>query len=116
MTAPVGVAFSWGNKGKGKERNNGKLPGGKSITLFIPVIDIGVLASFRLGNDSSEVAAEIKLANIVSPGLYFYYGFGKCPISIGLGGQLGPQLRDVTATEVNIDKNYYFRFGFKGTG
>jgi hypothetical protein len=111
ITAPIGVALSWGNIGKGKTRSNGKVSGGKSMTLFIPVIDIGSMASFRMGNDSSAVASEVKLANIISPGLYFYYGFGKCPISIGLGGQLGPQLREVTATDVNIDKNFYFRFG-----
>jgi len=112
LTAPVGVAFSWGKFGQGNKRNNGKVSGGKSVTVFIPVIDVGALASFRMGNDSCKVAAEIKLANIISPGLYLYYGFGKCPISVGLGGQLGPQLREVTATDINIDKNYYFRFGF----
>jgi hypothetical protein len=111
ITAPVGVAVSWGNLGKGKTRNSGKISGGKSLTLFVPVIDIGSMASFRMGNDSTDVASEVKLANIISPGLYLYYGFGKCPVSIGLGGQLGPQLRNVNATDVNIDKNYYFRFG-----
>jgi len=112
ITAPVGVAVSWGNFGKGKTGCQGKVSGGKSLTLFIPVIDIGSMASFRVGNDSSEVASEVKLANIISPGLYLYYGFGKSPISIGLGGQIGPQLREVTASDINIDKNYYFRFGF----
>jgi hypothetical protein len=112
LTAPVGVAFSWGNFGKGKKRCNGSVSGGKSFTIFIPVIDIGSMASFRMGNDSSKVASEVTLSNIISPGLFFYYGFGKCPISIGLGGQLGPQLRDVTARNINIDENYYIRFGF----
>jgi hypothetical protein len=111
LTAPVGVAFSWGNLGKGKIRQSGRETGGKSISLFLPLIDIGAMASFRMGNDSSEVASEVKLANIISPGLYLYYGFGKCPVSVGLGGQLGPQLREVTAENVNIDKNFYFRYG-----
>ena len=114
LTAPVGVAFSWGNKGKRTKKCNGDARGGKSYTLFLPVIDIGSIASFRMGDDSSKVASEITLSNIISPGLYFYYGFGKCPISIGFGGQLGPQLRGVTAkaASLNIDKNYYLRFGF----
>lgn len=118
ITAPVGVAFSWGNLGhrrnhdQGKIGVNGKICGGKSISLFIPVVDVGSLATFRIANDSSKVASEIKLANIISPGLYLYYGFGKCPVSIGIGGQLGPQLRSVTASEINIDKNYYLKFGF----
>jgi hypothetical protein len=112
ITAPVGVAVSWGNFGKDKVKCNKKVSGGKSLTIFVPVIDVGSMASFRMGNDSSEVASEVKLSNIISPGLYFYYGFGKCPISMGLGVQAGPQLREVTAEINNIDKNLYFRFGF----
>lgn len=112
LTAPVGVAFSWGNIGKGKENCKGNVSGGKSFTLFLPVIDVGALASFRMGDDSTNVASEVTLSNIVSPGLFFYYGFGKCPVSIGLGGQFGPQLRGVTAIDIDIDKNYYLRFGF----
>lgn len=112
LTAPVGVAFNWGNKGQRKKDCDGNLRGGKSYTIFFPIIDVGSIASFRLGDDSSKVASEVKLSNIISPGLFFYYGFGKCPISIGLGGQLGPQIRDVTASDVNFDKNYYLRFGF----
>jgi hypothetical protein len=112
LTAPIGIAFSWGNIGKGKVKCIGNISGGKSLTLFLPVIDVGALASFRMGDDSTNVASEVTLSNIVSPGLFLYYGFGKCPISIGLGGQFGPQLRGVTATNINIDKNYYLRFGF----
>lgn len=112
ITAPVGIAFSWGNIVKGNKRCCNKISGGKSFTVFVPVIDVGSIASFRMGNDSSNVASEVTFSNIISPGLFFYYGFGKCPISIGLGGQLGPQLRGVTAKDLNIDKNYYLRFGF----
>lgn len=113
VTAPVGVAFSWG-KIKGKDlvhKKSGKKVGGKSVSIFIPVIDVGSFATFRLSDDSSNVSSEVKLKNIISPGLYVYYGFGKCPISIGAGAQLGPQLREVNAKNINIDKNYYIRFG-----
>ena len=113
LTAPVGVAVSFGNIGKGPKECNCKRPGGKSITLFVPLIDVGSVASFRLGNDSTRIASKITLSNIIAPGFYIYYGFGKSPFSIGIGGQLGPQLREVTATsDLNIDKNYYLRFGF----
>lgn len=112
VTAPIGVAFSWGKKHPiFKKALEGKDPGGKSFTIFVPIIDVGSMASFRAGDDSSKVASEVTFSNIISPGLYFYWGFGKCPISIGLGGQLGPQLREVTATNINVDKNLYFRFG-----
>jgi hypothetical protein len=107
LSAPVGVAFSVGNLRKG---SNGE-HGGKSISLFISLIDIGALATFRLNDDQSKVASEIELKNIVAPGAYFYYGFGKCPISLGAGVQLGPQLREVTTTNINVEKNYYLRYG-----
>jgi len=110
VTAPVGVAFSWGKLGDGPKKN-GDVKGGKSLTVFFPLIDVGSIATFRLGDETSNVAAEIKLQNIIAPGLYAYYGFGKAPISIGLGGQIGPQLREINATDINIDKNFYVRFG-----
>lgn len=114
VTAPVGVAFSWGKIKKNKELHDNdrkRTIGNKSVSIFIPLIDVGSMASFRLGNDSSKVASKVTLSNIISPGLYVYYGFGKCPISIGIGGQVGPQLREVTALSNNVDKNFYVRFG-----
>ena len=110
LTAPVGIAFSWGNK-KSQAVRNGKTVGGKSISLFIPVVDIGALASYRFADDSSSVSSVVQLKNIISPGLYVYYGLGKCPVSIGLGAQMGPQLRTITAQDINVDKNIYVRFG-----
>lgn len=108
VTAPVGLAFSW----KLKHFLDGKKPGGKSFTIFVPLIDIGALASFRLNDDQTNIAADIELKNIIAPGLYFYLGLGKCPISIGAGAQLGPQLRGVSEGTPTIDtKNIYIRYG-----
>ena len=112
LTAPVGIAFSRGNIAKGNKRCcDNKVSGGKSFTVFVSLIDVGALASYRLANDSSKVASEVTLSNIISPGLFIYYGLGRSPISIGAGCQLGPQLRNVTASNVNVDKNFYLRFG-----
>ena len=119
VTAPLGVAFNWGNYGNGKrsdspeeaKHKNGNEKGGKSLTLFIPLIDVGSIATYRLSDDSSDVAADIKFENIIAPGLYFYYGFGKIPLSLGIGGQVGPQLREINDTDINVDKNFYMRFG-----
>lgn len=109
LTAPVGLAFSWGNKFKcDKDAKSG----GKSITLFVPLIDVGVLASYRINDSNTTIASDIQLKNIVSPGLYVYYGFGKCPISVGLGAQLGTQLREVNEGVATIETDkLYFRYG-----
>jgi hypothetical protein len=115
VTAPLGVAFSWGRLANGSRKHdtddNKYRKGGKSLTLFVPLIDVGSIATFRLGDETSNVAAEIKLENIIAPGVYGYWGFGKVPVSIGLGGQIGPQLRQINATDINIDQNFYLRFG-----
>jgi hypothetical protein len=113
-TAPVGVAFSWGNIHNGKRRkpiDTSNKKGGQSFTIFVPLIDVGAIATFRLGDDSTKIASNILLKDIIAPGLYLYYGFGNCPISLGIGGQVGPQLRDVTAKNINETQNIYFRFG-----
>ena len=111
LTAPVGLAFSWGNKFKCNKDKDKKL-GGKSITLFVPIIDVGVLASYRINDSQTAIASNIELKNIVSPGLYLYFGFGKCPISLGVGAQLGTQIRSIDAGVPVIDNdNIYLRYG-----
>ncbi|MES2276434.1 MAG: hypothetical protein V4592_10450 [Bacteroidota bacterium] len=107
ITAPVGLAFSWGQK----HFWDGKNPGGKSFTIFLSLIDVGALASFRLNDDKSNIASDIQLKNIISPGCYFYWGLGKCPVSIGAGAQVGPQLRQVSTTvNTNSTNNIYIRY------
>jgi hypothetical protein len=47
ITAPIGVAFSWGKKRKvlgGYERDS---RGGHSLSLFVPIVDIGAAFSYR---------------------------------------------------------------------
>jgi hypothetical protein len=87
VTAPLGVAFNWGNIGNGR-RNDSMTKeeqlkkahkGGKSFSLFFPLIDVGALATFRIGDNSSHVASEVKKKNIIAPGLYGYWGLGKIP-------------------------------------
>jgi hypothetical protein len=108
VTAPVGFAFTFGNLGRSDNLKNSN---GKSLTFFVPLIDVGALAAFRFQNDSSNTASNVQLKNILAPGLYAYFGFGKCPLSLGFGAQIGPQLRSVSATDINTNKNFYIRYG-----
>jgi hypothetical protein len=104
--APVGVAFSAGGYKRADDR------GGKSHSLFVSVIDVGTLASFRFMDPNTSVASTIQLKDIVAPGLYYVFGFGKSPVSIGAGAQLGPNLRDIDpAGAPKINEDYYFRYG-----
>ncbi len=97
MTAPVGVAFSWGH---GCCSSSNKSAGSSSI--FVSLIDVGALSTFRIDDDETEALPEVTLANIFAPGLYYVYGIPKTPLSIGLGAQLGPQLRKITATDATL--------------
>ncbi len=91
--APVGIAIS---KGFGKKYG--------SLSLFISVIDLGAVASFRLVDDSTEKLPKLTLQNIFAPGAGLIYGVPKWPVSIGYSYQLGPMVRAITADKVVSDK------------
>ncbi len=109
VNAPVGISMSWGhrsilNYNKKKERT--------SSSIFLSLVDIGAVTRFRFADSKTEELPEIKLENVFAPGLYYVYGLPKWPISLGVGGQLGPQLREVTTTELNVDPNVSFTLQF----
>ena len=84
LTAPVGIAIS---RGFGK---------GGSFSAFVPVLDVGAVTAFRFGDNTSRLP-ELSFKNLIAPGLYGVYGFGKnIPLSVGIGAQMGPNLRKIT--------------------
>jgi hypothetical protein len=110
VAAPVGLSFSLG------KRNPIPLvgafcKGNSSHSLFISVIDIGALAAFRMSgsNDSVSQVPDVQLKDIVSPGIFYSIGLPKCPVSVNLGYQVGPLLREV-GSSVNVFGQGYSRF------
>ncbi|WP_299362128.1 hypothetical protein [Winogradskyella sp.] len=103
INAPIGVAASWGIRDKDNKEHG-------SFSLFVPLIDIGAVTNFRFDDDMTEELPEIKLQNIFAPGFYVVHGWAKLPISWGLGGQLGPQLREVNAMTNTFDSDPSFSF------
>lgn len=97
LTAPVGISISYGGNCK-KARNH------SSYSLFLSVIDIGAVTSFRFKDTITEILPTIQLKNILSPGIFFSYGIPTLPISVNAGWQMGPLLRKVDA---QIDENTY---------
>jgi len=94
FTAPVGVAYSWGSyyhSGTKKDSLQGS-----SNTIFLSVLDVGAITSFRLTHDSSATLPDFKWNNVLAPGLFYIYGFRRSPLSLGGGVQYGPQLRSIT--------------------
>ncbi|WMX12918.1 MULTISPECIES: hypothetical protein [unclassified Aureispira] len=84
VATPIGVTFNWGFKNYG------------SISLLASVLDIGALTAFRFEDDNVSELPDLKFENVLAPGGYLVYGVPKYPISIGVGAQLGPNLRTVT--------------------
>jgi hypothetical protein len=91
LSAPIGIAASWGL--------NKKVPLFASISLYGSLVDIGAVASYRFKDDEAETLPEIKLQNIFAPGLYGILGFKSVPVSVGYGWQRGPELRQVNVED-----------------
>ncbi|WP_303315277.1 hypothetical protein Q4Q34_15740 [Flavivirga abyssicola] len=98
VNVPIGVATSWGAKKGG------------SFSLFFPLIDLGAVTNFRFSDEKTEELPEIKLENIFAPGFYVVHGWARLPISWGVGGQLGPQLREVNPMDIVVDADTSFSF------
>jgi hypothetical protein len=102
VTAPIGVAFSWGAKKWG------------SFSLFASLFDLGAIVDYQLRQDSVPTSNtsttpvvkkdySVKLGQIFSPGGYFVYGFGgNIPLSFGIGAQYGPGLGKVDVSGATV--------------
>jgi hypothetical protein len=101
VTAPIGISLNWGQKSLfGKKQ-------GHSFSAFFSFIDIGAAFSYRWNNDGEGFPAEVRWAQVVSPGVQAVWGFRKVPLSIGCGLQYTPQLRKLDASSATFDQNVW---------
>lgn len=99
--APLGFDFSFGNK-----------KGNASTGLFLPFIDVGALAAFRLGDNQAADVPQLRWSNIIAPGAYLVFGISRAvPVSFSIGGQLGPNLRKVNVQGATLDDQRGYRVG-----
>lgn len=108
LTAPVGVYAGWGMAGRRAGASQFSKPW--SLGFFVPLIDVGTLASFRLDDRAVDVLPTITLGQIFAPGLFAELGIAGTPLSLGIGGQVGPRLRKFEADLVDLGETY-FRWG-----
>lgn len=97
LTAPIGFALSTGTRIG-------------SLSIFLSMIDLGAVASFRFSDDSTKQIPNVQLKDIFSPGIFLSYGIPEWPISINIGAQIGSNLRTVTATTKDLSKSMYYRY------
>jgi hypothetical protein len=93
FTAPVGLDFNWGSDLGGGKANGSNQTGAWS--LFVPVLDVGAVASWRLGSSGGQVSS-VTWPNIVAPGLYVVWAKKGTPFSIMVGAQYGPELTKIS--------------------
>jgi hypothetical protein len=105
VTAPVGIYLGWGQLCQ-RSRNPG------SLGLYISVIDLGTVASFRFKGDSISALPTINLYHIFAPGASFEFGIPSTPISLSYGVQIGPRLRKVDPALDTQIGDFYWRHGF----
>ena len=97
LSVPVGLTASLGALG---EKENW------SMSLFVPILDVGGITSFRLKEDGrTGELPELSFGNLISPGGYLMFNLPKSPFSIGLGAQYGPQVRKITVNEAEVSSS-----------
>ena len=102
LHAPVGINLNWG-----LPKNKG------SFSLFTPIIDVGAITAFRFGDDASTLP-ELSFKNIIAPGIYAVYGFGRdLPFAFGIGGQIGPNTRRIEINEIGLPVENRVESGFR---
>ena len=83
------------------------------VTFFFSAFDLGPIASFRLSNDTSQIA-NVYLKEIVSPGAFASINFGdNFPVTVNVGYQQYPLLTKVGETQNTVDINR--KGGFSGS-
>ena len=88
VALPVGVEVSAG------------FPFG-AVSLFAPILDLGTLASARLGGGEAEVA-DPTLRQVLAPGLFAVWNISRAvPLSLGVGAQVVPGLRESDGKRVD---------------
>ena len=111
FTAPIGVAVSWGYRGKidykkygyntkyrrrvdrSLDMRNDRFLTGHSGSLFFSLLDLGAVVLFRLDDADSSLPEDVGFQQVFSPGLMYSHGFPNIPLSVMAGLQISPQLR-----------------------
>ena len=89
LAAPIGLTFSFGVLKQ------------SSLSLHASVLDLGAVTAFRIDNPGvgQSRLPDLSFRNVLAPGAFLIFDFGKSPFSVGGGIQYGPQLREINTIE-----------------
>jgi len=109
---PIGLEWQFRLKGAGGTTAPGCVLAVCGVGVFIPLIDLGALLSYRLdGPDSVEKEPNATVRQVFAPGAYLSLALTRTvPVNLLLGAQLMPSLRSVDGPEGTASRSAY-RFG-----
>ncbi len=98
--------------GRGADRSGGAgyvgaaLPIGVEVSfrqaarsVFVSLLDLGAVASYRLGDGQTDPSPNVTFANVIAPGVFVTTSLTKAfPMALGFGWQYAPKLRSVALT------------------
>lgn len=93
FTAPVGIQYSW----------PGKFLCFRSQAVFLSVIDVGAVATWRF-KDGSSTLPPLTWSNIMAPGAHYVAMFKNSHLGLKIGSQYGPELRKVKVGGVETER------------
>lgn len=95
LALPVGLEFAKGC-------------GSASVGLYVSILDLGTLASYRLSNKQPasttvNTGPNTSFAQLFAPGISLMFGLTRdLPMSLGVGLEYAPRLRDTGAGAANV--------------
>jgi len=89
VSLPIGVEFGG--------------PCGRRIGcgFFVPLVDLGAIASARLNDGDTETFPEFEVSRIFTPGLYAIMGLKGVPLTVGIGTTFAPGSRRLKKVGIN---------------
>lgn len=101
LSVPIGFTYSFSPN---IIKNN------SSFSIHVPLLDLGAITAYRQNpknpNYTIDNLPDFSWNNLFSPGVFIVYNFANSPFSLGVGGQYGPQLREIkldTGDPVNVN-------------
>ncbi|MEL7423664.1 MAG: hypothetical protein AAFN81_11770 [Bacteroidota bacterium] len=90
LAVPIGVTYSFSPR---------FIKNKSSFSIHVPLLDLGAITAYRANPNNSifqvNQLPEFSWQNLFSPGAFVVYNFANSPFSLGVGGQYGPQLREI---------------------
>lgn len=126
LSAPVGISFSktFGKKIRDQEfaetindkfaeyperirlgRNNMWKQSATTVSLFLSIIDIGAVVSYRFSSNEETLPQQVKWTQVISPGLHLNIGIKNTPLVFSTGYQYTPKLRKLKDLKVDEQLN-----------